>query len=110
MFDFIYLLHTVQEQVRSRPEYLGCTVNFRTTRKSYKEKKNIINDPEKWAVFEGTQEPIIDAYTYQLAQKLIGTPRRHDTLGEANPLTGLVFCADCGAKRKSTQSASTICP
>ena len=84
--------------ILSRPEYLGCTVNFRTTSKSYKEKKNIINDPEKWAVFEGTQEPIIDAYTYQLAQKLIGTPRRHDTLGEANPLTGLVFCADCGAK------------
>jgi hypothetical protein len=32
--------------------------------------------------------------------------RRTDTLGEANPLTGLMFCADCGAKmynhRKST--------
>ena len=84
--------------ILSRPEYLGYTVNFRTSSKSYKEKKNIINSPDKWAVFEDTQEPIIDPYTYQLAQKLIGTPRRHDTLGEANPLTGLVFCADCGAK------------
>ncbi len=31
-------------------------------------------------------------------QKLRETPRRTDTFGVANPLTGLVFCADCGAK------------
>lgn len=86
------------KSILSRPEYLGYTVNFRTSSKSYKEKKNIINSPDKWAIFEGTQEPIIDQYTFQLAQKLIGTPRRHDSLGKANPLTGLVFCADCGAK------------
>lgn len=81
-----------------RPEYLGYTVNFKTSSKSYKDKKCVINSPDKWAVFKGTQEPIIDDYTYQLAQKLITTRRRVDTLGETNPLTGLVFCADCGAK------------
>ena len=32
------------------------------------------------------------------------TPRRHDTLGEANPLTGLLFCADCGAKMTNHRS------
>ena len=85
-------------EILSRPEYIGCTVNFRTTSKSYKEKKNLYNSPDKWAVFEGTQEPIVDDYTYQLAQKLIKTPRRFNAIGEANPLTGLVFCADCGAK------------
>jgi len=86
------------KNILCRPDYIGYTVNFKSHNKSYKEKKNIKNSPDQWAVFEGTQEPIIDRYTYQLAQKLIGTPRRHDTLGEANPLTGLVFCADCGAK------------
>lgn len=86
------------KQILSRPEYLGYTVNFRTSSKSYKEHKNIINSPDKWAMFEGTQEPIIDPLTYQLAQKLLKTHRRADTLGESNPLTGLVFCADCGAK------------
>ena len=84
--------------ILTRPEYLGYTINFKTSSKSYKEHKNIVNDSDKWAVFEGTQEPIVDLYTYQLAQKLIGTARRVDTLGEANPLTGLTFCADCGAK------------
>ena len=86
------------KNILTKPEYLGYTVNFRTTSKSYKEHKNIINPPEKWAVFEGTQEPIIDAETWQLVQRLVETPRRNDTLGYSNPLTGLVFCADCGAK------------
>ena len=81
-----------------KPEYLGHTVNFRTESKSYKDKKHILNPPEKWIVFENTQEPIVDKETWLLAQKLLETPRRNDTIGEANPLTGLVYCADCGAK------------
>jgi len=84
--------------ILTRPEYLGYTVNFKTTSKSYKEHKNIINPPEKWAVFEGTQEPIIDIETWQLVQRLVETPRRNDKLGYSNPLTGLVYCSDCGAK------------
>ena len=86
------------KEILTKPDYLGYTVNFRTSSKSYKEKKNIQNPPEKWAVFEGTQEALVDLETWQLCQRLIETPRRFDTIDEANPLTGLVFCADCGAK------------
>ena len=82
----------------TKPEYMGHTVNFRTESKSYKEKTNIINPPEKWAVFENTQEAIIDPETWHLVQKLLDTPRKKNEIGETNPLTGLVFCADCGAK------------
>lgn len=92
------------KDILKRPEYMGYTVNFRTTSKSYKEKKNIINTPDKRAVFENTQEAIVDSETWHLAQKLIGTPRRSGTIGEANPLTGLVFCADCGAKMYNHRS------
>lgn len=96
------------KDILTRMEYLGYTVNFKTSSKSYKEHKNIVNNPDKWAVFENTQEPIIDAYSYQLAQKLIGTSRRIDTFGEANPLTGLVFCADCGAKMYNHRSRDYV--
>ena len=82
----------------TKPEYMGYTVNFRTESKSYKEKTNIINPPEKWAVFENTQESIIDPETWHLVQKLLDTPRKKNEDGTPNPLTGLVFCADCGAK------------
>lgn len=96
------------KSILTKPEYLGYTVNFRTQSKSYKEKKNIINPPEKWAVFENTQEPIIDRETWILVQKLVETPRRNDTIGEANPLTGLVYCADCGAKMYNHRARTKI--
>lgn len=85
-------------QILSKPEYMGHTVNFRSHKQSYKDKNIIRNTPEDWLIFESTHEAIIDSATWELVQKLRGTPRRHDTIGEANPLTGLVFCADCGAK------------
>ena len=46
-------------------EYLGCTVNFKTHKKSYKLKKTIENDPSEWQIFEGTHEAIIDEDTFE---------------------------------------------
>ena len=89
-------------QILSKPEYMGHTVNFRSCKQSYKDKNAVMNPKEDWLIFENTHEAIVDAETWELAQKLRKTPRRHDTLGEANPLTGLVFCADCGAKMRRT--------
>ena len=85
-------------QILSKPEYMGHTVNFRTHKESYKDKRAVVHSPEDWLIFENTHEAIVDKETWELAQKLRKTPRRHDTIGEANPLTGLLYCADCGAK------------
>ena len=85
-------------QILSKPEYMGHTVNFRTHKESYKDKRAVVHAPEDWLIFEDTHEAIVDKETWELAQKLRKTPRRHDTIGEANPLTGLLYCADCGAK------------
>lgn len=85
-------------QILSKPEYMGHTVNFRTHKESYKDKRAVVHAPEDWLIFENTHEAIVDKATWKLAQKLRKTPRRHDTIGEANPLTGLLYCADCGAK------------
>ena len=84
--------------ILAKPEYMGHTVNFRSHKLSYKDKTPVMNPKEDWLIFENTHEAIVDKETWELAQKLRKTPRRHDTLGEANPLTGLLFCADCGAK------------
>ena len=85
-------------QILSKPEYMGDTVNFRSHKQSYKDKHAVMNPKEDWLIFEDTHEAIVDRETWELAQKLRKTPRRHDTIGEANPLTGLLYCADCGAK------------
>ena len=81
-----------------RIEYLGHTVNFKTFRQDYKNNKMLHNPKEKWKIFENTHEPIIDKETWKLVQKLRETPKRHDFSDKPNPLTGLLYCADCGAK------------
>ena len=91
-------------QILQRPEYLGHTVNFRREIVSYKTKQVVENSPEDWVIFENTQEPIVDQHTWDLVQKLRKTTRRTDTIGEANPLTGLVYCADCGAKMRNKRA------
>ena len=84
--------------ILSKQEYMGHTVNFRTRKVSYKSKKKVDNPPEEWMIFENTHEAIVDADTWHLAQHEKGTKTRIDSVGLANPLTGLMFCADCGAK------------
>lgn len=83
--------------ILERPEYMGHTVNFRSSKKSYRDKR-VKNAPEDWLMFENTHEAIVDPETWKLAQQIKRTVRRTDTTGVANPFTGLVFCADCGAK------------
>ena len=91
-------------QILSRPEYMGHTVNFRSHKESYKDKQAVRHAPEDWLIFENTHEAIVDKGTWELAQSLRQTPRRIDHIGEANPLTGLVYCADCGAKMYNHRS------
>ena len=91
-------------QILSKPEYMGHTVNFRSHKQSYKDKTPVMNPKDEWLIFEDTHEAIVDKETWELAQKLRKTPRRIDTMGEANPLTGLLYCADCGEKMYNHRS------
>ena len=81
-----------------KPEYLGHTVNFRTRRKSFKCKKTIKNDPSEWAVFENTHEAIVDRETFDIVQRIRDGRRRITPLGDMPVLSGMLYCADCGAK------------
>ena len=88
------------EYILSNYEYTGCTVNFKTRRRSFKNKKQVIQGKEDWAVFEGTQEAIIDKETFETVQKMRGTKRAYTKFNEVNIFSGLLFCADCGGKMK----------
>jgi len=89
---------TTVRNILDRAEYMGCTVNFRTYKESYKDKKRKHRPKEERSVFEGTQEAIVDAETWRTAQKCRMVKRRKTSTGETNPLTGLVKCADCGGR------------
>ena len=75
--------------ILSKPEYIGHTVNFRTYKESYKDKHSKMTPKEDLVIFENTQEAIIDKETWERVQTLRKTIRRTDTIGTANPLTGL---------------------
>lgn len=98
---------TVKE-ILKRPEHTGCTVNFRTKKESYKDKRPVKVDKSEWVIFENTQEAIIDNHTWEVVQKLLETPRRKTVFEENNPLTGKVFCADCGSKMYHHRNAQGI--
>ena len=84
--------------ILDKREYLGHTVNFKT-RKHFKDKKSHYVPEDEWTIFENTHEAIIDQQTFDLVQKIRGNVRRYpDGWGEAAPLTGLLYCADCGGK------------
>ena len=84
--------------ILKKREYLGHTVNFKT-RKHFKDKKSHYVDESEWTIFENTHEAIIDQETFDNVQCVRGNARRYpDGFGEAYPLTGLMYCADCGGK------------
>ena len=84
--------------ILARMEYLGHTVNFKTYKKSYKSKTKLQNDPEDWLVFKNTHEAIIEEATWKIVQKIRDGKRRPSRMGEMGMLSGMMFCADCGAK------------
>ena len=85
-------------EILKKREYLGHTVNFKT-RKHFKDKKIHYVPEDEWTIFENTHEAIIDQQTFDLVQKIRGNVRRYpDGWGEVAPLTGLMYCADCGGK------------
>ena len=85
-------------EILKKREYLGHTVNFKT-RKHFKDKKSHYVPEDEWTIFENTHEPIIDQQTFDLVQKIRSNVKRYPNgWGEAAPLTGLLYCADCGGK------------
>ena len=84
--------------ILERQEYTGCTVNFKTYTKSLKFKKRMENPKENQRIFEGTQPAIIEYGQWERVQALRANKRRPAKTGKTSIFSGLVYCADCGAK------------
>ena len=85
--------------ILERPEYTGCTVNFKTYSKSHKLKKRLHNAPENQRIFPNTQPAIIEEQVFARVQELRENKRRPAKQAERQGLfSGLLYCADCGSK------------
>ena len=79
-------------------QYTGCAVNFKSTTVSYKVHKKIHNATEDYQIIPNMQEPIISEEQWLRVQELRKYRRRPTATGRTSLFSGLVYCADCGAK------------
>lgn len=86
------------DYILTNRQYTGCTVNFKSKYMSFKVKKSIDIPEEEWVIIPDTQEAIIDEDTWLRVQELRKNKRRNTKIGRKSIFSGLVFCADCGAK------------
>ena len=89
--------------ILAKREYMGHTVLGKTITENYKTKKRRKAEPDELMIFKNTHEAIVDEETWELAHRLKKTIRRPSYHRPANPLTGLVYCADCGHKMTHRQ-------
>lgn len=85
--------------ILKRPEYMGRKVLGKTVCENYKTKSSRKTAPEEQYHFDGAIPAIVDEETWRTVQKIRETKRRAPKRQNApNRLTGLLYCADCGAK------------
>ncbi len=89
---------TTVASILDRQEYIGDTVNFKYTIRSYKDKTKVPIPKEDWQIFKNTHEPIIDEYTWNIAQDLRNNRKKPTRSGKKSIFSGLLFCNDCGKK------------
>ena len=98
---------TAVSYILEKQEYMGHTVLGKTVSVSYKTKKRRKAEPDELMIFKNTHPAIVDEETWYLAQKLRKTVRKPSYDRPPHPLTGLVYCADCGSKMTHRQPSPT---
>ena len=86
------------KNILDRQEYIGDTINFRSTQRSFKDHTKIDLPKEEWKIFKNHHEPIIDEETWNTVQRIRNNKRRPTKTGKQSIFSGHLFCKDCGAK------------
>jgi DNA invertase Pin-like site-specific DNA recombinase len=104
---------TTVSYIIGKPEYKGTIVLGKTQNTSYKGHKAVKTSAEQQYVFENALPVIVEPEVWETAQRLKKTVRRAPKSEAApNPLTGLLYCHECGAKlthRHNGYDNSYIC-
>ena len=88
--------------------YIGHMPQLRWTSLSYKNHKRFRKDESEWTVVYNNHEPIISQELWDKVQerKKSVAQGRKTKVGYTHPLSGFLFCADCGNKMKLCTSVS----
>ena len=86
--------------ILERREYTGCTVNFKTYTNSIWDRKQRETPLDKRAVFYNTHPAIIGQEVFDKVQEIRRQRHRRTKTGKSSLFSGMVYCADCGAKMR----------
>ncbi|MDE6726777.1 MAG: recombinase family protein [Oscillospiraceae bacterium] len=92
----------VIRQIVRNPTYLGHLVQMKTTTVSYKNHKSVKKDPSEWIIVYNTHEPLVSQEIWDKCREVeesVSQGKKTKT-GFVAPLSGLMFCADCGEKMR----------
>ena len=81
-------------------EYTGCTVNFKTYTNSIWDKRQRENPMENRKIFYNTHPAIISLEVFDKVQEIRQQRHRRTKTGKSSLFSGMVYCADCGAKMR----------
>ena len=88
--------------ILQNPTYLGHMVQQRDGTVSYKNHKRYIKDESEWVIVRNTHEPIISQELWDKVREVEKSVAqgRKTKRGYTHPLSGFLYCADCGGKMK----------
>lgn len=90
--------HVAVRRILRNEVYTGVLIQGKRTTPNYKTKVFVVKDESEWARTEDAHEAIIKRSDFALVQQLLQEDTRAG--GEevaVHPLSGKMFCADCGA-------------
>mgnify|MGYP003307048353 CR=1 FL=1 len=85
------------QNILTNPVYIGVLVQGKRGTPNYKIKQMRVRDEDQWSVINDNHEAIIDEFTFNAVQKVLARDTRVTAKADAvDPLSGMMFCADCG--------------
>lgn len=112
----VYSRHLWQGQTVKRllvnQIYIGNLAQMKETTVSYKNHKIIRKDQSEWVIIEHNHEPIISRELWDKVQEVNASVSRGRCTAEklVNPLSGLCYCDECGAKMKMVKTPQSNSP
>lgn len=90
------------KEMLNNPVYIGNLAQQRTTTVSYKNHKTIRRPESEWIVVENTHEAIVSKEVWNKCREIDASVSqgKSNKQGIVKPLSGLVYCPECGAKMR----------
>ena len=106
------------QRILANENYCGVLIQGRRTTANYKVKTVVLKPEEAWTRAEDAHEAIITRSQFLVVQRLMNEDcRRHQGEDTVRPLSGRVYCGDCGTLARRVVSCNNgkryayyVCP